>query len=277
MHDPMTVAFDIKRPWPKLMKTERERRMWGRFYWPTWITIWHVDPEKDGTDDSCGWFIRSRHGDQKVLARIVSRFTFDWDRTHEGSNGYIYHCGWFKPNGQPHFSPIAIAVGMFHAAAGVMFAKGDGFNWKAAERFTQQHLAEIIRFAENPTDSLHDGITRKYEVGCGEEYNERRRQERIEQMASCVYSWILRRQRPWYRHPRWHFWHWKIQVHPLQNLKRWLFSRCCKCGKGFSWGYAPTSNSWDGTGPLWFRSEQGVYHSECSGHVMAGVVKANGQ
>lgn len=37
MHDPMTVAFEIPRPWPL-------------------VTVWHVDPERDGTDDSCDWF-----------------------------------------------------------------------------------------------------------------------------------------------------------------------------------------------------------------------------
>ncbi len=39
MHDPMTVAFSI--------------RFLG-------ITIWHVDPEKRGDDDSCDWFGRRR-------------------------------------------------------------------------------------------------------------------------------------------------------------------------------------------------------------------------
>jgi hypothetical protein len=34
MHDPMTVAFQL----------------------PFGITIWHVDPERGGDDDSCDWF-----------------------------------------------------------------------------------------------------------------------------------------------------------------------------------------------------------------------------
>lgn len=41
MHDPMTVAFQI--------------RFLG-------ITIWHVDPEKGGDDDSCDW-----HGSRRQL------------------------------------------------------------------------------------------------------------------------------------------------------------------------------------------------------------------
>lgn len=48
MYDPMTQAFNIRLPW---------QRKYASF-----ITIWHVDPEKPGTcnrtDDSCGWFDR---------------------------------------------------------------------------------------------------------------------------------------------------------------------------------------------------------------------------
>lgn len=62
---------------------------------------------------------------------------------------------------------------------------------------------------------------------------------------------------------RWHFWHWRIQFHPIQALKRWLFSRCAGCGKGFPWDYSPVSLQWNGTGPRWFRGEHAVYHHEC--------------
>lgn len=58
MHDPMVVAFAIRRPWPKIGRTERphSRRLRGSFwyigsyelYWPPLITVWHVEP--DGRD-----------------------------------------------------------------------------------------------------------------------------------------------------------------------------------------------------------------------------------
>ena len=112
MHDPMTVAFTIRRPW-KDRRQSNERFA----YYPPIVTIWHVDPERDGSDDSCDWFNRA------------------------------------------------------------------GRRWR------------------------------------------------------------------W--HPRWHFWHWKLQVHPVQELKRWLFSRCAGCGKRFPWNYSPITNTWDGDGPRW--------------------------
>jgi hypothetical protein len=57
--------------------------------------------------------------------------------------------------------------------------------------------------------------------------------------------------RPWWRHPRFHLHHWKIQIHALQDFKRWAFSRCAGCGRRFSWGYAPVTGQWNSEGPRW--------------------------
>lgn len=48
MHDPMTVAFTIRWPWG--------REVMGHRYRAPIVTIWHVDPEHGGDDDSCDWF-----------------------------------------------------------------------------------------------------------------------------------------------------------------------------------------------------------------------------
>lgn len=136
MHDPMTVAFEIKSPFRK--KSSIRPSGWWR---DTLITIWHVDPCSDGTDDSCYYALRDKHG--------------------------------FK-------SP---------------------------------------------------------------------------------------KTRRW----RFHFWHWRIQIHPIHSFKRWMWSRCSGCGGSFAWGYAPTSRSWDSTGPRWFRGEEGIYHSDCYSKMAEGA------
>ena len=219
----MTVAFDIKYPW----------KFKDREYRDNLITIWHVDPEKDGTDDSCGWFIRSRHLDQKILDKIVNSFEFEWDRTFclsKFDDGYeyekgetpdktIYSCGWFHPNGDPHLSVIGITISMFWRAA------YDCLGVKKAKQYMKNYLWEIIHFAENNVDSLHNGITRKFEKGCKEEYTKEKRDEKIRSMAQIIYSYIMRDVRPWYKHPKWHIHHWKIQIHPLNKVKRLLFDR----------------------------------------------------
>jgi hypothetical protein len=243
MHDPLTVAFEIKRPWPA--KRSRILRNSDWRYHPPIVTIWHRDPERGGSDDSCGWFKRAHHGDAKVLDKIERAFASEWDGEYTG---------WFRADdGQPVLSVQATTLGLFRRAAYIYF----GSSWRRANRFMRRWHSELVEFAENRTDSLSDSLTMRFG-------NDRKREDRIASMASCVYGWILRAERPWYRHPRWHVWHWRIQVQPLQYLKRWAFSRCATCGKGFSWGYCPCSDGWGGTGPLWFRGEKGVRHHACA-------------
>jgi hypothetical protein len=245
MHDPMTVAFDIKYPWKD--KTG---------YRNTFITIWHVDPETDRSDDSCGWFLRPRHLDKKVLDKIVKEFSFDWDGFFE-TEDKKYNCGLFLENGQPHFSVIGITINLFYKAALEVFRsrqKGSGYKYqKKAMRYIQRNLAEILFFAENPVDSLFNSITRKFEEGCKEEYTPQAREDRIRSMAGVVYSYIERDLRPWYKHPRWHIHHWKIQIHPLPKISRFLFDRCCICGKRFGYRESPIGN-WEGNK---------IWHSKC--------------
>lgn len=229
MHDPMTLAFSIKSP------IERNG------YRESLVDIWHVDPEKDGTDDSCGWFMRARHGDKKVLERIQSDFDFEYK--------YWFH----EHNGMPKMSIHAIVLQMFSKAAWIYF----GYNRKKHLKFMKDQLFEILQFAENPIDSLNTSIVQTY--------GESPKQDRIEKFASVIYGWILRETRPWWKHPRFHFRHYKINVIPLMLFKRWAFSRCHICKKGFKWGTSICTNSWNSEGPQWFKSERGVYHSECGG------------
>ena len=65
---------------------------------------------------------------------------------------------------------------------------------------------------------------------------------------------------------RWHVHHWQFTVYPTLHLKRWLFSRCEECGRGFRYAEAPVSRSgWGGgKGPAWFRNGEKVVHGHCS-------------
>lgn len=63
MHDPMVVAIEIRRPWPKVRKlrTPKPLRLRGAFwsvagcelYWPGLITIWHVEPNDADAGTHC--------------------------------------------------------------------------------------------------------------------------------------------------------------------------------------------------------------------------------
>ncbi len=170
MHDPMTVAFSF-----------------------LGITIWHVDPNVRGNDDSCDWWGRHR--------------------------------------------PLSLR---------------------------EDALLEHVQNLESTLDNRPHY----------DETHPTREHREFQELKNAVRIW---RERSRWRLPvRWHVWHWRIQVDALLNFKRWAFSRCCKCGKGFSWGYSPCSNSWNGPGPRWFRSETNTYHSDCDDSRKSGVASEAG-
>lgn len=226
MHDPMTVAFEIKLPF----RSEKNK-------YKSLITIWHVDPKKDGTDDSCGWFIRQRHIPKDLVDKVRKEFKFEFDQNY-----------WFNESGYPVFSVMGITLCMYSRAAWNVFMwKHNGNPTNKANRqykkFMRKYMFDIMHFAENPNDSLHSAITMKYEV--------EKKEERINHFTSIVLADIMRKLRPWYRHARWHIHHWKIQFHPWQQFRRRHWDMCCVCGKrGFK---ESAMSDWDGT-KMWHQS-----------------------
>lgn len=250
MHDPMTMICSFP-------SYDQQKWMEKKWWIPKRIarleifTLWHKDPCKTKgrmirSDDSCGWFMRAGHGDPKVLEKIEKRFEFDWDRVFQpdGTNK-IYHCGLFRLDGQPNFSVYGVVLNLFFIASSVYFECDGSTNWNKSRRWMRKNLYDILMFAENPTDSLFDGITRKFEIGCNEKYTECQRKERIHSMASCIYGYILRNQQKWWQHPRWHIHHWRFQIRIWQQFKRRFIEKCCVCGKGFKSKESVISN-WDG-------------------------------
>lgn len=188
MHDPMTVAFTIKN-W--LLPAKELSR--GYKYRPALVTIWHVDPERGGSDDSCDWFGRRR----KLSPRESALVDAIGELTHVLGNAPFY-----------------------------------------------------------PDTRLYGHEPHNYQVIDAP----------IKELRVAANEWRKRRRR---LHPRWHVWHWKVQVHPVQHFKRWAFSRCRECGGRFRWGYAPVSGSWYGRGPSWFRNAEEVYHGDCHSQMVA--------
>jgi hypothetical protein len=247
MHSPKTVAFEI------YLGRKKDRK--GRYRNP-FITIWHNDPEKDGTDDSCGWFIRLRHADEEVYEKIVKEFESEWDNTYTGENGHVYNCGWFNKQGENILSVQGIVFNMYLYASKIVFNPHDKISpskaWDKAWKFMKKHRESIAYFAENNRDSMRDIIVRKFERGCNVEYTPEKREYMIRNCAEIIYTDILRKTRKWYQHPKWHIHHWSIQFHPFQNLKRRYWDKCSKCGKrGFK---SAAFSGWGGTK---------IWHEQC--------------
>lgn len=241
MHDPCTVAFTIPYGW----KTLRfgNGRKWR--YWKPLFTIWHVDPETDGSDDSCGWHtppLQDKH--RKVIEELVRE---DLSMPYFSSPSIPQSAVVVDPEYQYLQQSAGDCVAH-------VFAAWQLIAWRLDQRHvSHKELLAIVRLGSCAHDNLRSVLAN----------SELRPEDRVRRFFLCVMRAYLRERRWWFQYPKWHVWHWRVQCHPLQTFKRWAFSKCCRCGKGFRWGYSPVSESWSGDGPQWFRSEKHVYHADC--------------
>jgi hypothetical protein len=266
MHDPMTVAHEIRtpwythRPWPKgaqrwddLTSDQQSGRSrhWREGYRNSMVTIWHVDPERDGSDDSCGYSYPPLS--RRQLERLKNAA---WTESK-----YPY---FLRRSGR-------VWTGSRHEAEclyrGMVLLVADVLDFPITFEAAAKHAAHRIHHPACSDNARVFCFEPGYHSNSQDDTPEWR-ERHFHGILCSVARELLREARPWYRHPRWHIHHWKIQVHFIQELKRWLFSRCAHCGRGFSWGYCPMSGSWSGTGPRWFRNEANVYHGDCP---MAGA------
>lgn len=260
MHNPNILAFEIKypwyrhRPWPKKFRHRgREKRFiyehrmtdaqrkgtdsyWDCGYRDTFISIWHKDPEKDGSDDSCGWSYPKLTNRQKDA---------------------LWNAAWGEGQ-NPHFLCVE-------------GKEWEGTYTEAVSLYSGLVLlvARVLRI-EITSDKVHNSaIATIHHVDCvpatglfcflpGYHTNSQKdspedRQEHFYGILCGVARELLRSNRPWWKHPRWHFWHWRFQIHPWQSFKRAFIDRCYKCGRGFKWGESCISD-WHGTK---------IWHNHC--------------
>lgn len=189
MHDPRIVAFSNKV-----------------------FTVWHVDPETDGSDDSCGW--SAPKTSKEVRAKIKSEAAFEYDF---------------------YFGTEYQTISRMHTAScyEVIYAIWSQLGWRLyREHVTPQDLIEIASLASNPSDNLRSLV-----------YAAKHDKEEFVRLWHLVHRCRSRVRRPWYRHPRWHLKHLRLQIHPWQRFKRWAFERCAGCRGRYRWGYSPTGSN----------------------------------
>lgn len=249
MHDPLTVAWEIRAPWFKQDKHFPKGR-----YHPSLVTIWHVDPEADGSDDSCGWSRPRLTAEQRKTVRALA-----WGEARAPWFQWAYAKTLQSPTDAETLCRAAILQ-----VAGALDLRVS----------FEEATAWAIELVHSPMDNIRGSLC--FIPGWHSNFEEDREQDREEAAAglfSIIAQFILRRRRPWYKHPRFHVHHWKVQFHMVQRLKRWLFSRCAVCKGRFRYGEAPTSTSWGGSGPRWFRGEPHVRHRACAVAALAEEVK----
>lgn len=242
MHDPETLICRIGVP--NLFRRDYQ----GRMELFEIAQLWHRDPCKGGHgDDSCGWFKRVSHEPkgEEVVERVLRDLKGEWSRTFSSNecdnddrevdelrSGRTYYLGMFMPNGTPRYSAPAIVINtlfrVIQAHERVTRPRAQPGHRKVY-KFIQNHLAELIVFAENPTDSLKEAIegtwTPETVWDLDEEDDFRKHAAPI---VRSLYGWYLRKIQPWWRHPRWHIHHWHISFTLLRDFRR-VFTKCSFC------------------------------------------------
>lgn len=213
MHDSKTVAFEIPNPFARRYPWANDWGGWW-FRWahrPALIVIWHNDPESDGSDDSCGWRGPRRKDWPQRFAKWPAK-ELSWYATGHGVR-------WFDHPDFPRCMLLDSDDGtkenfVFHGVS-----QGDALALTIA-------AFRIIAWQCDRKELSPKLLAKAIELGTTLDAGRRfdptsNREERLSALTYLV-SDYLRATRPWWRHPRWHVWHWSIQVPPLQRLMRWI-------------------------------------------------------
>lgn len=228
MHDPDTVAFELRYPW----RAYREPRdSFEETYRRPWLTIWHHDPCVRGDDDSCGWSARRlTDADEKWIAAVAADIKFLVRDDPSALDAQV------SSEGTPMWEWLWLQRTAYHA------------NPKRRRGLSAADFARI---------SFEGG----FPGGRDDKFAYWRQPP--EDVARMFVRRYLRLTRPWWQHPRFHFWHWQLQLHPWQEFRRWLLTRCETCGQRFTPGHSAISLSWHSPAPRFLRGERGLYHNGC--------------
>jgi hypothetical protein len=185
MHDPLVVAFEIRRPWPRRERSHDSIRPHTDRVFPRWRFKLHHDCA------ACDEQERAEHAGKRYFP-------------------------WWKPSSWTPFWTVA----------------GRGYYWPPL----------IVVWHREPRG--HDsGEICKHLIRWQDEHGK--------WQSKILHGW------------RFHVHHWRIQVRPLQELRRRLLTRCAGCGGRHKRGHPVNVGFWNGARGPWWRGERNLYHLGC--------------
>lgn len=184
------------------------------------VDIWHVDPERptegQRTDDSCKWFDRTP-GEYATALREFINDTSDMHDVRLTLNRrkhapMAFYDGISKPNTDADRAPGYPRLSQADTLAVVlMIARTmERSRWWRARRAAPMMLRPLVRIrnvSDVATDLALSSVDNLSSV------------ETPESLARLIAAALNRHFKPWWRHPRWHLHHWKINVALLQRLR----------------------------------------------------------
>lgn len=277
MHDPMSVAWELRLPLPwKEPKTYRARDgslqparfVGGKRRWRSLrlVTIWHNDPCTDGTDDSCNlgrravrkhkgllecagadearspWFQRERAKVPQSPADaecLLRGALWDMARMLRLDRWSIHH------KRLTFADCTQLACDLLHNTVDnvrttLCLLPG----WHTNEPMPDGTYPPEIDIED---DEAHDAETRRpvTDARYPQDTSEWKRKELATRFFGMCARILTRHTARWWQSWRWHFWHWSFQVHPWQQLRRRWWERCDICHQRLKGG--TTYSDWHGT------------------------------
>lgn len=216
------------------------------------VDVWHIDPEKPGTgnrtDDSCGWFDRTPGVYADAVAYLLKDEGFMHDVRLIIARREAMPYPFYEGISERHMTGLRLPAGEALALT-VMIAQAlelrrwwngqngrsgaHGSSWRRLFDRKRPVTEEAQSLALNPTDNLSHV-------------------ENPEGAIRLIAAALNRKFRPWWKHPRWHVHHWKINFHLARSLRR-MFQPCATCRKPLGFGYCPVNNG------------RGDHHHGCGG------------
>lgn len=283
MHDPSHVAFSIRRPWPSKWAHPFGGRKW---YWPDMATAWHTNPRghDSGSQGGCCPHRPKLTAKQEAIVKSIA----SWEHAHP----FLIS----RRNVGPG-DAAALSVAIFQKIHWELHRNHNlpNYLWKAAFEFglsevdgcrtalsqppPPQNLTgnDLGSYLDEVTWALFRSNGHSFSTEAERRYGKKGEKnpvplEEVEDVVRMFLHYYLRRRQPWWKKVCWVPWHYRLQVHALQHLRRWLFMRCAKCGKRFKWGESPCTPCWDNSHvPFWkfWHFPKEYYHSDCSGRAVS--------